>query len=133
MNLLFRFPATNKKNHFWGDRLVFLAGNKFLPFSGSNQYPVLIIFSFLISTCIYKYVFSNRTTVCVYVKPLYTVLRQVAIERTRFFTSAFLFREFKLEKIYSGVNVCWKNVCRNFYLRELMFADCWKNRENRKN
>ena len=101
-----------------------------MPFSGSTQYPVLIIFSFLLSTCIYKYVFSNNTTVCVYVEPLYTVLRQVAIERTRFFTSVFFCSEFKLENIYSGVNVCWKNVCGNFYLRELMFADRWKNRKN---
>ena len=133
MNLLFRLLQI-KKNHFCGDRLVlFLAGNYFLPFSGSTQYPVLIIFSFLLSTCIYKYVFSNGTTVCVYVKPLNTVLRQVAIEGTRFFTSAFFCSEFKLENIYSGVNVCWKNVCGNFYLRELMFADRWKNRENRKN
>ena len=35
--------------------------------------------------------------------------------------------------IYSGVNFARVNVCGNFYLRELIFANCWKNRENRKN
>jgi len=38
--------------------------------------------------------------------------------------------EFKLENIYSRVNLCGKNVCGNFYLRELIFADRWKNRKN---
>ena len=132
MNLLFRLLQMKKIIETdW----FFSLGTNFCHFQEvpSTQYPVLIIFSFLLSTCIYKYVFSNSTTVCVYVKPLYTILRQVAIERTRFFTSAFFCSEFKLENIYSGVNVCWKSVCGNFYLRELMFADRWKNRKNRKN
>ena len=55
------------------------------------------------------------------------------IEQTRFLSTVFLCSEFKLENIYSGVNFCGKNVCGNFYLRELIFADRWKNRKNRKN
>ena len=51
------------------------------------------------------------------------------IEQTRFLTTVFLCSEFKLANIYSGVNFCG-----NFYLsylRELIFADRWKNRKNR--
>ena len=42
------------------------------------------------------------------------------IEQTRFLSTVFLCSEFKLENIYSGVNFCGKNVCGNFYLRELI-------------
>ena len=52
------------------------------------------------------------------------------IEQTQFLSTVFLCSEFKLENIYSGVNFCGKNVCGNFYLRELIFADRWKNRKN---
>ena len=52
------------------------------------------------------------------------------IERTRFLTTVFLGSEFKLENSYSGVNFCGKKVCGNFYLRELIFADRWKNRKD---
>ena len=45
------------------------------------------------------------------------------IEQTRFLSTVFLCSEFKLENIYSGVNFCGKNVCGNFYLRELIFAE----------
>ena len=45
-------------------------------------------------------------------------------------STVFLCNEFKLENIYFGVNFCGKNVCGNFYLRELIFADRWKNRKN---
>ena len=55
------------------------------------------------------------------------------IERTRFLTTVFLGSEFKLENSYSGVNFCGKNVCGNFYLGDLIFADRWKNREDRQN
>ena len=48
------------------------------------------------------------------------------IEQTRFLSTVFLCSEFKLENIYSGVNFCGKNVCGNFYLWELIFADRWK-------
>ena len=44
----FVFTGTNFCDE---DRLVFPAGNYFLRFSESNQYPALIIFSFLLSTC----------------------------------------------------------------------------------
>ena len=56
--------------------------------------------------------------------------RQVVIEQTRFLSTIFLCSEFKLENIYSAVNFCGKNVCGNFYLRECISADRWKNREN---
>ena len=52
------------------------------------------------------------------------------IEQTRLFSTVFLCSEFKLENIYSVVNFCGKNLCGNFYLRELIFADRWKNRKN---
>ena len=42
--------------------------------------------------------------------------RQVVIEQTRFLSITFLCSEFKLENISSGVNVCGKNVCGDFYL-----------------
>ena len=45
-------------------------------------------------------------------------------------STTFLYSEFKLEKIYSGVNFCGKNGCGNFYLWELIFVDHWKNLEN---
>ena len=54
--------------------------------------------------------------------------RQVVNEQTRFLSTVFFCSEFKLENIYSGVSFCGKNhVCGNFYLRELNFADRWKN------
>ena len=52
------------------------------------------------------------------------------IELTRFLSTVFLCSEFKLENIFSGVNFCGKNVRGNFYLRELIFADGWKNCKN---
>ena len=51
------------------------------------------------------------------------------IEQTRFLSTVFLGSEFKLENIYSGVNFCRKNVCGNFYLRELIFADHWDKKQ----
>ena len=54
------------------------------------------------------------------------------IEQTRFLSTVFLCSEFKFENIYSGVNFSGKNVCGKFYLQELIFADRWKNRKNRK-
>ena len=47
----------------------------------------------------------------------------VVIEQTRFLRTVFLRSEFKLENIYSRVNFCGKNICGNFYLRELIFED----------
>ena len=43
--------------------------------------------------------------------------RQVVIEQAWFLSTVYLCSKFKLENIYSGVNVCGKNVCSNFYLR----------------
>lgn len=40
--------------------------------------------------------------------------------------SVFLVSEFKSEDIYSRVNYCGQNVCGNFPLWELIFADHWK-------
>ena len=84
----------------------FFLGIIFLHFSESTQYPALIIFSFLLSTCI----FSNN-------KPVFCCFWQVVIEQTRFVSTVYLCSELKLETIYSGVNFCRKNVCGNFYLR----------------
>ena len=64
----------------------------------------------------YKYIFSNN-------KPVFCCFWQAVIEQTRFLSTVFLCSEFKLENIYSGVNFCRKNVCGNFYLRELILAD----------
>ena len=52
------------------------------------------------------------------------------MKETQFLSTLFLCSEFKLENIYSGVNFCGKNVWGNFYLREIIFADRWKNRKN---
>ena len=48
--------------------------------------------------------------------------RQDVIEQTRFLSTVFLCSEFKLENI-NEVNFCGKNICGNFYLRDLIFAD----------
>ena len=50
------------------------------------------------------------------------------IEQTQFLSSVFL-----LVNIYSGVNFCRKNVCGNFYLWELVFADHCNNCKYHKN
>ena len=55
------------------------------------------------------------------------------IEQTQFLSTVYLCSEFRLENTYSEVNFNRKNVCRNFYLRELIFADRWKNRKYRRN
>ena len=56
------------------------------------------------------------------------------IEQTRFRSTLFLCSEYYLSwRIFTRVNFSGKNVCDNFYLRELIFADRWKNRKNRKN
>ena len=53
------------------------------------------------------------------------------IEQTLFLGAVFLCGESKLENIFSGVNFCGQNF--EVYLRELILADRWKNRKNRKN
>ena len=88
------------------------------------------MFSFLLSMC-------NRNIYFQTIEQYFVVhsfgperKRQVVIEQTRFLSTVFLCSEFKLENTYSGVNSCVKNVCGNFYLRELIFVDRWKNRKN---
>ena len=79
-----------------------------------------------------KYIFSNnivrilcKTSKFIVYLFLSERKRQVVIEQTRFLSIAFLCSEFMLENIYSGANFCGKNVCGNFHLRELIFADRW--------
>ena len=49
-------------------------------------------------------------------------MRQIVIGQTRLLSTVFLCSDLKPENIYFGVNFCGKNVCGNFYLRELIFA-----------
>ena len=126
----------------------FLLGINFCDFEKvpSTQYPALIdIFKQYygmytlckISICSLIYLFVSEWK------------RQVVIEQTWFLyfwlanlsqrilketgcnwtdmISVFLVSEFKSEDIYSRVNYCGKNVCGNFPLWELIFADHWKN------
>ena len=84
-------------------------------FLESTQYPALIILSFLLST-------SNRNTYFQATNQYFVVSeqkRQAVTEQTRFLSTVFLCSG--LENIYSGVNFCGKNVCGNFYLRELNY------------
>ena len=74
---------------------------------------------------------SNRKTYFQAISQYFVVSewkRQVVIEQTRFLSTVFLCSEFTLENTYSSVNFCGKNVCGNFYLRELIFADRKTNR-----
>ena len=66
-------------------------------------------------------------TLCKTSDSLYTVLFLNVIEQTRFLNTVFLCSEVKLKYIYSGVDFSGKNVCGNFFWRELIFADRWKN------
>ena len=121
-------------NFLWFLRLgqiiwFFLPGINFCDFLRCTQYPVLIIlFWFLLSAW-------NRNT---YFQVIYQCVvisewkRQVVIEQARFLSTVFLCRKFKLENINSEIKFCTKNVCGNFYLRELLFVDHWKNCKNRK-
>ena len=82
------------------------------------------------------HIFKQYSAYVPYVKPvgsLFTLFvserkRQVVIEQTRFLSPVFLCSEFKLENIYFGANFLGKNVCGNFHLRELIFADRWTER-----
>ena len=56
--------------------------------------------------------------------------RQAVIEQTRFLDTVFLCSEFRLE--YPGVNFCGKNLCDNFYLRELNFCGSLKKKNPEK-
>ena len=58
---------------------------------------------------------------------------KLLFNRYDFLVLYFLWSECKLENIYSAVNFSRKNVCGDFYLRGLTFADRWENRKNLKN
>ena len=91
------------------------------------KYPVPSInnISFLLSTCNrnFKQYDGVRQYFIVY---RFVSERKRLSEQTRFLGTVFLCGEFKLENIFSGVNFPG-----NFYLRELVFADPWKNRKIR--
>ena len=92
-----------------------------MQFSVSTQYPALTIFRSYwvraIEMHIFKQFYSVRQYFIVY-RIVSERKRQVVIEQTRFLSTVFLCSEFRIENIYSGVNVCG-----NFYLRELIFAE----------
>jgi len=97
-----------------------------------NPVPSIDDISFLLNTCNRNTYFSNnilrtlcKTSKFIVYRFLSERKRQVVIEQTRFLNTVFLCSEFELENIYSGANFCGKNVCGNFYLRELTFADRW--------
>ena len=54
------------------------------------------------------------------------------IEQTRFLSTVFLCNELKLVNIYSGANVCGRNVCGIFLGGGdyCVFADRWKKCKN---
>ena len=93
-----------------------------------------LIFSFLRSTCNrkLKYIFSNNKPVFHRI-PFCFWMKETSCDWTDTISySIFVYRIYKLENIYFGVNFGGKNVCGKFYLRELIFVDRWKNRKNRK-
>ena len=98
--------------------------------SKRTQHPALTIFSFLLSMCNRNIYFQTIEQYFVVHRFVPERKRQVVIEQTRFLSTVFLCSEFKLENTYSGVNSCVKNVCGNFYLRELIFVGRWKYRKN---
>ena len=92
-----------------------------------------LIFSFLRSTCNrkLKYIFSNNKPVFHRI-PFCFWMKETSCDWTDTISySIFVYRIYKLENIYFGVNFGGKNVCGKFYLRELIFVDRWKNRKNR--
>ena len=72
-----------------------------------RKFPVLRIDEIFVFNCKVRAIEIHIAILrCVY------LMRQVVIEQTRFPSTVFLCSEFKLENIYSGVNVC-----RNFNRR----------------
>ena len=59
---------------------------------------------------------------------IYTVLFLRQVVQTQFLSTVFLYLIYWLWSKFLR-----KKVCRHFYLWELIFADHWKNRKNRKN
>ena len=95
--------------------LVFLAKHYFLGFLESTQYPALIIFSFLLSTCNRNTFFQTINQYFIVYRFVYEWNRQVVIKQTQFLSTVLLCSEFKLEDIYSEVDFLGKNVCANFF------------------
>ena len=93
---------------------------------------IIIIFSFLLSTCNRNTYFQTINQYFVVYRFVSEWKRQVVIEQKRFLCTLFLCSEFKWENIYSGVNFCGKNVCGNFYLRELILRIAGKTAKNAK-
>ena len=100
-----------------------------------NPVPSIDDIFFFIEYVQEKYIFSNnivrtlcKTSKFIVYRFVSKRKRQVVIEQTRFLSTVFLCSEFMLENIYSGANFCGKNVCGNFHLRELIFADRWTER-----
>ena len=97
-------------------------------FSESTQYPALIIFSFLLSTCNRNTFFQTINQYFIVYRFVYEWNRQVVIKQTQFLSTVLLCSEFKLEDIYSEVDFLGKNVCANFFFWwKLISADRWKN------
>ena len=79
-------------------------------FSERTQYPTLIIFSFLLSTCNRNTFFQTINQYFIVYRFVYEWNRQVMIELTQFLSTVVLCSEFKSEDIYSGVNFLRKNM-----------------------
>ena len=100
--------------YFCGLAIFCVLRELILRFSGSSQYPALIKFSFMLSTCRKKYIFSNNTTVCVpYVKlvfhciPFCFWMKEAScswMNRHDFLVLYFCVAN--LKNIYCGVNFC---------------------------
>ena len=102
-------------------------------FSESTKYPALIIFSFLSSTCNRNTCFQTNYGVRTPRKTSISLSTIIALSLKEIRDKLNLTRHDTISYFYSGVNFCEKNVCGYLYLRELIFADGWKNRKNRKN
>ena len=81
----------------------------------STQHSALTIFSFLFSTCNRNayFLFYGLHQYFIVYRFVSEHKRQVVIQQTRFLSTIFLRSEYKLENIYSGVNLYG-----NFYLRQ---------------
>ena len=93
-----------------------------LRFSESTQYPAFKLFSFLLSKC-------NRNTYFQTINQYSIVYCFVSEWKRQLWLNRhdFLVLYLKLENISTlELIFCRKNVCGNFYLRELIFADPWK-------
>ena len=104
----------------------FLLGINFCDFQ-KVPYKSLIILSFSLSSCNGNNILSNNTVRVPYVLPVkqtifFLLSFEYKHEQTRFLSNAFLCGKFKIENIYSAVNVCGKNVCGNIFLARTYIA-----------